>query len=103
MDVTLVLVGDLECLCAIACDQNGIPLLDKQVPSQLAERFFIFHEQDRLEALQGTSRVLVYTSLLEGRVHPRQVDLERGACSRLAINPDVSATLLDHTVDNSKS
>src|SRR5215469_10882390 len=70
---------------------------------QLTQRFLVFDEQDSFRAALRPSRGWRERSFLDQFVHAWQVNLERAAFPRFAVNPDIAAALFHNAVYGRKA
>src|SRR5580658_5905394 len=73
----------------------------EDTPRHDAYLVIILDEQDRLGALQRRGRISLSLGL-DGRIHAREVDLERRSLSHLAVDPDAPPALLNDAEDSRK-
>src|SRR5205823_809436 len=66
---------------------------------QLSKRFRVFHQQDRFGSTCGFNYGCPCSDLGGRLLNSRQKDLKRSPLPWLALHPDVTATLFDHTID----
>ena len=72
---------------------HSVSLLAKDVRDDRANLLLVFDEQDRLRPTKS-GRGNLGADAVDLRRDPREVDLERGSFSRLAVDPEVSSALL---------
>src|SRR3989441_5198005 len=94
-------IGKLNGGGAVGGLQHGVSLSLERLAGQAPEIAFILNEQNGFvprPRFGGHDRRLNGNGF-PGCTHARQVDLERSALARFAIDPDVAFALLDDTVN----
>ena len=80
-----------------------VALTGQDGADEVADGFFVFDQQDHFAAaLIGKGRVLWCVDF-DQFVDPRQINFEGAAFAWLAVDPDVSAALLDDSVHGGKA
>ena len=83
---------------AVTRFEHQVAVAAEHFARERPHRVLVFDEQDRLPSRRGR-RIAGRRRRDCTRPGRRQVDLERGAVPGLAVDPDVTAALLDHAVD----
>src|SRR5580693_5700975 len=82
----------------------GITVFLKQLPSQAAHDFVVFHEQDRGPLSFRTDRLYFsFRSESDFVIRAGEVNLERRPMSRLTVDQNVSRALLHNSIDGGKA
>src|SRR5205807_6551727 len=94
-----MLAGDVDSLIRPFRCQYDITILRQHRSRELSERLFVLNEQYRFGAAQefdgADGPIRAY-----GFCRTGQVNLERGAVTHFAVNPDEAPALLDHAIDS---
>src|SRR6266852_3421652 len=79
--------------------QDGVAVRPEDVAGKLTHRQFVFDQEDSLVTPSGLRRARTGRRRVDSSLNARQVDFERRAAPRFAVDPDVSAALLDDSID----
>src|SRR5438270_10722191 len=98
-----MLLANQQRLARIGGLEHDVAVAAKDAARQGANLVVVLDEQNRLGAPTRFRHRAFPGSNLGLPFHPREVDLERRPFARLAVDPDVTAALLDDAEDGGKA
>src|SRR5579863_2151998 len=95
--------GDGQRMFWILSDDHFVAVGSQNGVGQVANRFFVFHQQNCLGAFLRFGFQAHRGRNFDRRFHTRQIDFEGRAKPRLAVHPDVAAALFDDAIAGCQS